>query len=105
MDILGQDKLFSNIIQSTQGFLRASSSRVLCSRLEGHGIDPCPMLDGSGVKAMPPSIPAPNPGSFIIRKERFFKSLPWLANRNMLLKIVKCCNIFLWQYCVQKCLV
>jgi len=27
--------------------------------LEGRGIDPCPMLDGSGVKAMPGSIPAP----------------------------------------------
>jgi len=27
------------------------------------GFDPCPMLDGSGVKAMPGSIPTPNSGS------------------------------------------
>jgi len=38
------------------------SGRVLGSRLEGRGIDPRPMLDGSGVKAMPGSILAPNPG-------------------------------------------
>jgi len=38
--------------------------------LEGHGIDPRSMLDGSGVKAMPGSIPAPNPGSLIIRLEK-----------------------------------
>jgi len=31
------------------------------------------MLDGSGVKAMPGSIPAPNPGSFINRKERKYR--------------------------------
>jgi len=31
--------------------------------LEGRGFDPHPMLDGSGVKAMPGSIPAPNSGS------------------------------------------
>jgi len=41
--------------------------------LEGRGIDPRPMLDGSGVKAMPGSIPAPNPGSFIIRKEKIYR--------------------------------
>jgi len=28
------------------------------------------MIDGRGVKAMPGSIPAPNPGSFNIRKEK-----------------------------------
>ncbi len=43
-----------------------SSGRVLGSRLEGRGIDPRSMLDRSGVKAMPGSIPAPNPGSFNI---------------------------------------
>ncbi len=46
-----------------------SSGRVLGSRLEGHGIDPRPMLDGSGVKAMPELIPETNPGPFNIRKE------------------------------------
>jgi len=28
----------------------------------------------------------------------FVKSLPWFVNINLLLKIVKCCNIFLLQY-------
>jgi len=40
-----------------------SSGRALGSRSEGLGIDPCPMLGGSGVKAMPGSIPTPNSGS------------------------------------------
>jgi len=40
-----------------------SSSRALGSQSEGHGFDPCPMLDGSGVKAMPGLIPTPNSGS------------------------------------------
>jgi len=40
-----------------------SSGRALGSRSEGRGFDPCPMLDGSGVKAMPGSIPTPNFGS------------------------------------------
>jgi len=31
--------------------------------LEGRGFDPRPMLDGSGVKAMPGLIPAPKSGS------------------------------------------
>jgi len=31
------------------------------------------MLDGSGVKAMPGLIPAPNIGSFNIRKERKYR--------------------------------
>jgi len=30
---------------------------------KGYGFDPRPMLDGSGVKAVPGSIPAPNSGS------------------------------------------
>ena len=40
--------------------------------------------------------------------DRFYNSLPWLFNRNLLLKNVKCCKIFLSflsQYCMQKCLV
>jgi hypothetical protein len=39
------------------------SGRALGSRLDGCGFHPRPMLDGSGVKAMPGSIPAPNSGS------------------------------------------
>jgi len=31
------------------------------------------MLDGSGVKVMSGSIPAPNPGSFNVRKERKYR--------------------------------
>jgi hypothetical protein len=41
--------------------------------LEGRGIDPRPVLDGSGVKVMPGSIPEPNPGSFNVRKERKYR--------------------------------
>jgi hypothetical protein len=33
--------------------LNGKSGRALDSRSEGRGFDPCPMLDGSGVKAMP----------------------------------------------------
>ncbi len=40
-----------------------SSGGAFGSRLEGCGYDPRPMLDGSGVKAMPGSISAPNSGS------------------------------------------
>ncbi len=40
-----------------------SSGRALGSRSEGCGFDPHPMLDGSGVKAMPGSISAPNSDS------------------------------------------
>ena len=40
-----------------------SSGRALTSRSEGHGFNPRPMLDGSGVKAMPGSIPTPNSDS------------------------------------------
>ena len=36
----------------------------LDSRLEGRGFKSHPILDGYSVKAMPGSIPAPNPGSF-----------------------------------------
>jgi len=50
-----------------------SRGRVLGSRLEGRGINPLPMLDGSGVKAMPGLIPAPNSGSCNIRKERKYR--------------------------------
>jgi len=39
-----------------------SSGRALGSGSEGHGFDPHPMLDGSGVKAMSGSISAPNSG-------------------------------------------
>jgi len=40
-----------------------SSGRALGSRLEGCGFNTRPMLDGSGVKAMPRLIPAPNSSS------------------------------------------
>jgi len=40
-----------------------SSGRAFGSQSEGRGFDPCPILDGSGVKAMPGSIPTPNSGS------------------------------------------
>ncbi len=45
------------------------SGRALGSRSEGRGFNPCPMLDGSGVKAMPGSIPTPNFGSLLKNKK------------------------------------
>ncbi len=39
-----------------------TSGRALVSRSKGRGFNPCPMLDGSGVKAMPGSILTPNSG-------------------------------------------
>ena len=40
-----------------------SSGRALGSQSEGRGFKPRPMLDGSGVKAVPGSIPTPSSGS------------------------------------------
>ncbi len=40
-----------------------SRGRALGSQSEGRGFDHCPLLDGSGVKPMPGSIPTPNSGS------------------------------------------
>jgi hypothetical protein len=40
-----------------------SSGKALGSQSEGRGFDPRPMLDESGVKAMPGSISTPNSGS------------------------------------------
>jgi len=40
-----------------------SSGRALGSQSEGRGFNPRPMLDGSGVKAMPGPIPTPSFGS------------------------------------------
>jgi len=45
----------------------------LVSEENNNKIDPHTMLDGSGVKAMPGLIPAPNPGSFNIKKERKYR--------------------------------
>jgi hypothetical protein len=48
-----------------------SSGRALGSWSEGRGFNPLPILDGSGVKATPESIPTPNSGSLHkIRKYR-----------------------------------
>jgi len=45
----------------------------LDSWLEGHGFKSHPIIDGNGVKAMPWSIPAPNPGSYNNWKERKYR--------------------------------
>jgi len=52
-----------------------SSGRALGSRSEGREFYPCPMLDGSGVKAMPGSISAPNSGS--LQKIRKIQVAKW----------------------------
>jgi len=51
------------------------SGRVLGSRTEGRGFDPCPMLDGSGVKAMPGLISTPNSGS--LKKNKKIQVAKW----------------------------
>jgi len=43
------------------------------SRLEGRGCKSHPLSDGNGVKAMPGSIPAPNPGLLNNCKERKYR--------------------------------
>jgi len=48
------------------------------------GFDPRPMLDGSGVKAMPGSIPAPNSGS--LYKIRNILVAKWGTPKNYLKK-------------------
>jgi len=61
--------------------------------LEGRGIDPRPMLDGSGVKAMSGSIPSPNPGSFIIRKERKYRQTNGVHQKNIFKKTIPVARI------------
>jgi len=41
----------------------SSSRRAIGSQSEGRGFKPCPLLDESGVKAMPGLIPTPSSGS------------------------------------------
>ncbi len=50
-----------------------SSGNKLDSRLEGRGFKSHQMIDGNGVKAMPRSIPEPNPESFNNWKERKYR--------------------------------
>ncbi len=42
---------------------------------EGRGFDPCPMLDGSGAKAMPGLMPTPNSGS--LQKNKRIQVAKW----------------------------
>jgi len=51
------------LVQADKNQKLWSSGRALGSRSEGCGFDLCPMLDGTGVKAMPGLISAPNSGS------------------------------------------
>ncbi len=52
-----------------------SSGRALSSQFEGRGFNSHPMLDGSGVKAIPGPIPAPNSGS--LQKIRKIQVAKW----------------------------
>ncbi len=54
---------------------------ILNSQMEGHGFESHPILDGIGVKAMPGSISAPNPGSFNDWKERKYTQKNNFKNR------------------------
>ena len=59
-----------------------SSGRTLGSRLEGRGFDPCHMLDGNGVIAMPGSIIAPKSGSLQL-KIRKIQAAKWGKPKNI----------------------
>jgi len=50
-------------------------------QLEGCGFESHPMLDGTGVKAMPGSIPAPNLCSLINGKRRKIQVAKWGAHQ------------------------
>ena len=54
-----------------------SSGRALGSRSEGRGFDPHPMLDGSGVKAIPGSI------SGSLQKIRQIQVAKWGTPKNL----------------------
>jgi len=58
-------------------FSRISEScgLALVSQSEGCGFDPRPILDGSGVKAMPGSISTPNSGS--LQKTKKIQLAKW----------------------------
>jgi len=59
--------------------------------LEGRWIDPHPMLDGSGVKAMPGSIPAPILVHSILEKKENIGSQMGHTKKNNLKKDVANC--------------
>ncbi len=54
------------------------------SWLVGHGFEYHPILDGNDVKAMPESIPAPNPGSFNNWKESLFRGQSYKCSSGVL---------------------
>jgi len=57
-----------------------SSGRALGSQSEGCGFNPCPMLDGSGLKAMPGLIPTPNSDS--LKKNKKMQVAKWGTPKN-----------------------
>jgi hypothetical protein len=59
-----------------------SSGRALGSRSEGRGFNACPMLDGSGVKAMPGLIPTPSSGS--LKKNKKMQVAKWGTQKNII---------------------
>ncbi len=61
-------------------------------QLEGCWFESLPMLDGNGVKAMPGSILAPNPGSFNNLKERKYKLPNWAHQENIRKNVIYCCS-------------
>ncbi len=63
-----------------------SSGRALGSRSEGRIFNPRPMLDRSGVKAMPGSIPTPSSGS--LKKNKKIQVARWGTPKTYLKKYV-----------------
>ncbi len=68
--------LFGNLNIFISPFTKTKTSGgALGSCLEGRGFNPRPMLDESGVKAMPESISAPSSGS--LQKIRKIQVVNW----------------------------
>ncbi len=71
---MGEGRELKSVKRSVSNYLNCnrklwSSGRALGSQSEGCGFNPCPMLDGSGVKTMPGSIPTLNSGSLLKNKK------------------------------------
>ncbi len=80
------DEIETKNTRAVKGIIRKkrklwSSHRVLGSQLEGCGFVPRPMLDGSGVKAMPGLIPTPNSGS--LQKKKRIQVAKWGPPKNI----------------------
>ncbi len=90
--------IFGSILTTfeSSSILKAATIEPLAlgSRSEGRGIDPRPMLDGSGVKAMPGSIPT-HPILVHYRKNKKIQVAKWgTPPKNIYKKILDSIRLF-----------